>query len=202
MEAIRRERLGLVDWLRQLSPSDWNRPSLCAGWTVKHVVAHLVTPFEVSVPAFALSIARHRGVDRAMYAAARRIADNYSPDELVSVLEANAGSAWHPPRMPMVAPLTDVACHSADIRWALEERAVDWGDPTRLRPVLDFLTDPGRAHISYPRTGFAASRCWPRTRTGITTKGRSYGGRASRWPWARSDGTQPSAPCPARAWQR
>jgi len=59
VEAIRRERLGLVDWLRQLSPSDWNRPSLCAGWTVKHVVAHLVTPFEVSVPAFALSIARH-----------------------------------------------------------------------------------------------------------------------------------------------
>ncbi|MBA2418013.1 MAG: maleylpyruvate isomerase N-terminal domain-containing protein [Nocardioidaceae bacterium] len=39
VEAIRRERLGLVDWLRQLSPSDWNRPSLCAGWTVKHVVA-------------------------------------------------------------------------------------------------------------------------------------------------------------------
>ena len=142
VEAIRRERLGLVDWLRQLSPSDWNRPSLCAGWTLKHVVAHLVTPFEVSVPAFALSIARHRGVDRAMDAAARRIADNNSPDELVSVLEANAGSAWHPPRMPMVAPLTDVACHSADIRWALEERAVDWGDPTRLRPVLDFLTDP------------------------------------------------------------
>ena len=42
----------------------------------------------------------------------------------------------------MVAPLTDVACHSADIRRALGERAVDWGDPTRLRTVLDFLTDP------------------------------------------------------------
>lgn len=139
---IRDERLRLVDRLRGLADEDWDRPSLCAGWTVRHVLAHLVTPYTVSVPAMALAVGRHRSIDRAMDAAARRIAEEREPDDLLSVLEANASSGFHPPGLPLAASLTDAVVHSADIRWGLGDPHEDWAAPDRLGPVLDFLTSP------------------------------------------------------------
>jgi hypothetical protein len=44
--------------------------------------------------------------------------------------------------MPATAPLTDTIAHSADIRWAVGDELTDWGNPSRLRPVLDFLVRP------------------------------------------------------------
>lgn len=138
--AIRDERLLLVDRLRGLPDDAWDRPSLCAGWTVRHVLAHLVTPFTVSAPSMAVAVARHRSIDRAMDAAARRIAEDREPDDLLSVLEDHASSAFHPPGLPLAAALTDAVVHSADIRWGLGDPRGDWGAPGRLAPVLDFLT--------------------------------------------------------------
>lgn len=43
LEATRRERLDLCDHLDTLGPEQWQVPSLCDGWTVKDVVAHLTT---------------------------------------------------------------------------------------------------------------------------------------------------------------
>lgn len=140
VETIRDERLLLVERLRDLPDSDWDRPSLCTGWSVRHVVAHLVTPFAVRPPAMALAVSRHRGIGGAMDAAARRIAAERAPDELLSVLEANASSSFRPPGLPLGAPLTDAIAHSADIRWALGDPVADWSSPSRLVPVLRFLT--------------------------------------------------------------
>ncbi|MDQ3612427.1 MAG: maleylpyruvate isomerase family mycothiol-dependent enzyme [Actinomycetota bacterium] len=152
VETIRQERLLLVERLRALSESQWDEPSLCAGWTIRHVLAHLVTPFSVSAPAMALAVSRHRSIGRAMDSAAQRLATQRTPEELLSVLEAKAGSTFRPPGMPLEAPLTDVVCHGADIRWALGEPVADWSDPARLRPVLDFLTGP-RARAGFVPAG-------------------------------------------------
>jgi hypothetical protein len=66
--------------------------------------------------------------------------------ELLDVLESNASSSFRPPGMPATAPLTDAIVHSADIRWVIGDELADWGNPERLRPVLDFLVQPkGRA---------------------------------------------------------
>lgn len=140
VELIRDERIRLADRLRELSDRDWDRPSLCAGWTIRHVLAHLVTPFAVSVPTMALAVIRHRSIGRAMDSAARRIAADREPDELLSTLKANAASTFRPPGMPLAAPLTDAVAHSADIRWALGDPVADWSAPSRVLPVLDFLT--------------------------------------------------------------
>ena len=32
----------LVDLLTDLSPDDWQKPTVCAGWTVKDIAAHLL----------------------------------------------------------------------------------------------------------------------------------------------------------------
>ena len=141
---IRLERLRLVERLIDLPEAQWDTPSLCEGWSVRHVLAHLVTPFVVSVPSMMLAFARHRGVSGAIDAAAKKIAARPT-DELLAVLQQNASSTFRPPGLPLSAPLTDATAHSADVRWALGDPTEDWGDPERLRPALDFLVSPRAA---------------------------------------------------------
>ena len=57
---LRDERLGLVTRLSDLSPSGWETPSLCQGWSVRHVVAHLVTPFAMRPSQMAVRVAKAR----------------------------------------------------------------------------------------------------------------------------------------------
>ncbi len=141
IERIADERLRLAEHLRTLPPDAWDRPSLCDGWTVHHVLAYLVTPFLVSLPAMALAVVRSRGVDGAMDRQARRLARR-PPHELLDVLEQHAATPFRPPGMPLEAPLTDVVAHGADIRWSLDAERADPGEPARLLPVLDFLVGP------------------------------------------------------------
>ena len=87
-----------------------------------------------------------------MDATARRLAAGQIPARLLSTLEANAASTVGPPGLPLAAPLTDVAAHRADIRWALGHPLADWSPPSRLLPVLGFLTS-GRARAGFVPPG-------------------------------------------------
>ena len=49
---VHAERLALIEDLEPLSESQWSTPSLCAGWSVHDVVAHLVETAKESVPSF------------------------------------------------------------------------------------------------------------------------------------------------------
>lgn len=42
-QVVAAERRSLVELLESLTDDDWNHPSLCEGWRVRDVVAHLVT---------------------------------------------------------------------------------------------------------------------------------------------------------------
>ena len=141
VDDIAAERRALVARLRDLPDEQWQTPSLCQGWTVHHVLAHLTTPFLVSRPAMGLRFLRHGGIGAGMDATARALAARPA-QELLDVLERNAGSSFVPPGFRLATPLTDAVVHSADIRWALGDAHTDWGDPARLRPVLGFLVSP------------------------------------------------------------
>jgi uncharacterized protein (TIGR03083 family) len=43
MTMARAERADLADFLAKLTPQDWEAPSLCSKWSVKDVVAHVVS---------------------------------------------------------------------------------------------------------------------------------------------------------------
>lgn len=43
MPMARAERADLADFLATLAPRDWEAPSLCARWSVKDVVAHVIS---------------------------------------------------------------------------------------------------------------------------------------------------------------
>ena len=137
-EWLRHERLGLVARLSELSPAEWETPSLCQGWSVRHVVAHLVTPFAIRPAQMAVRVAKARGLSGAMDAVARELAGTPT-QALIALLEEHAGSTFRPPGLPLAAPLTDAVIHGADIRWVLGDGTGDWADAERLRPVLDFL---------------------------------------------------------------
>ncbi|MDL5154919.1 maleylpyruvate isomerase family mycothiol-dependent enzyme [Actinomycetospora termitidis] len=140
-ELLRDQRLATARHLRTLDLDAWSRPSLCTGWRTREVLAHLVTPFEVSMPRMAVSMLRHRGPAGAMDVWARTLGRR-APGDLIDVLEANADSTFHPPGLPLEAPLTDVLVHTLDIRWAVEPPAVDHVDPAHVLPALEFLTTP------------------------------------------------------------
>ncbi len=43
MALARAEREDLLDLLGGLTPAQWRAPSLCAGWSVRDVVAHVLS---------------------------------------------------------------------------------------------------------------------------------------------------------------
>ena len=50
--AIGVERTSLAEALTRLSGDAWDRPSLCAGWSVRDVVAHLIATARMTPPKF------------------------------------------------------------------------------------------------------------------------------------------------------
>ena len=46
---VHHERQALLELLETLTPEQWNAPSLCAGWRVRDVVAHMVSETRMTV---------------------------------------------------------------------------------------------------------------------------------------------------------
>ena len=112
--AIDRERLGLAALLGGLDERQWARSSLCDGWTVRDVAAHLAL---AHLPAgrAALALGRARGsVDAMVRDTARRHA-RVPTGQLVEEIRAMVGSRRHAPGITHLEPLVDVLVHGQDI---------------------------------------------------------------------------------------
>ncbi|QGH69660.1 maleylpyruvate isomerase family mycothiol-dependent enzyme [Pseudactinotalea sp. HY158] len=129
------ERTDLAELLDTLTPEEWAAPSLCRGWSIHDVVAHVVS-YEELGPAGIIARrfkGRRRGgpneVGRAEYA--RR-----SPVELSAFLRAHLVPTGLTSWFGGAIGLTDGLIHHQDIRRALDRpRTVP---PERLRPALEF----------------------------------------------------------------
>ena len=135
-EAVASERRDLVRVLEQLAPSDWDRPSLCEGWRIREVVAHITMPFRVSRGRFVWELLRSGGnFDRLSDRCARRDAAARSIDDLVASLRDNVDHPWTPPGMGPEAALSHDVIHGLDITVAL---GIDRTVPLdRLQVVLE-----------------------------------------------------------------
>ncbi|MGW2254316.1 maleylpyruvate isomerase family mycothiol-dependent enzyme [Kitasatospora sp. NPDC001660] len=141
-EQIAAERRELADVLDSLTADQWNSPSLCAGWTVREVAAHMSTGFRHSTARTLLDLVRaggsiHRMADRV----ARRDAAALTEDRIAAALRDNAGHPWRPPVGGRIAGLAHDAVHGLDITVAL-------GLPARLplprvTALLDAITPRG-----------------------------------------------------------
>jgi uncharacterized protein (TIGR03083 family) len=145
MKTITAQRHELADVLDSLTPAQWDTPSLCEGWRVHEVVAHLTMQYRYSMPRFLLEMARSRGnFNRMADRCARRDAQRMSPAELAATIRANVDNPWQPPGGGLEGALSHDVIHSLDIAIPL---GLDWEIPAhRLRTVLSGLT-VGRANF-------------------------------------------------------
>ena len=139
--AISAERRELADVLAAVAPPEWDTPSLCAGWRVREVVAHMTMPFRYSAAKFGLEMARSAGNFTAMSdRVAKRDAAAMSAAELTAALRDNAEHGWRPPGGAPEAPLTHDVIHGLDFTVPLGLSRKVPAD--RLRLVLDAVTSP------------------------------------------------------------
>jgi uncharacterized protein (TIGR03083 family) len=136
-DMIADERRAMADLLDELSVEQLTTASLCTGWRVHDVAAHVVMVLEISPGEFLRTLVTKRGsFDRANTALTAKWAKR-SPATLAEDLRRLATSRFTPPGEGPAAPLSDHLVHDLDIRRPL---GIDRPIPTdRLRIALDFL---------------------------------------------------------------
>jgi uncharacterized protein (TIGR03083 family) len=152
MPVIAAERKAFGDVLEGLPEADWNAPSLCSGWRVREVVAHMTMPFRYPAPRFLGEMVRSRGSFARM---ADRVArrDAQAPiGTLRDGWRTNEHHPWKPPGGGRMGALTHDVVHGLDITIPLRiEHPV--GEPA-LRVVLDHATTPlSLKHFGLDLTG-------------------------------------------------
>jgi uncharacterized protein (TIGR03083 family) len=119
MDLISAERRELAEVLGGLSAEQWQAPSLCAGWTAAHVVAHLTMPFRITEEEFGRGMAEAHG-DFGQFSDAVAARDSQLPQaELVAVLRDNVENPWGPPGGGQPGALSHDLIHGLDIAWPL-----------------------------------------------------------------------------------
>jgi uncharacterized protein (TIGR03083 family) len=134
------ERTELAATLGMLAAEQWGAPSLCEGWRVREVVAHMTMPFRMSAPRFALEMAKAKGnfslmADRM----ARRDTARMSDADLLACLRDNIEHPWRPPGGGAAGALSHDLIHGLDISVALglERRPA----AARVKLILDTMRD-------------------------------------------------------------
>jgi uncharacterized protein (TIGR03083 family) len=122
--ATDRERSSLADLLEDLTVEEWDAPSLCAGWRVREVAAHLALAHSGPAAAVAGMVRARGSFDRMVRDTALRHAAAPTA-QLVAEIRAMVGSRRRAPGISHLEPLLDVLVHGQDI-------AVPLGRP---RPV-------------------------------------------------------------------
>jgi uncharacterized protein (TIGR03083 family) len=118
-QMIASERAAQADALAALAPADWDAPSLCAGWTVRDVVAHMIDTATVTPPAFAgrfiASGFRFPVMTRRAIAAIR---DGRTDAQLLELLRGRVNARTAPPG-PAMSWLGETIVHGEDVFRAL-----------------------------------------------------------------------------------
>ncbi|GAB2587939.1 maleylpyruvate isomerase family mycothiol-dependent enzyme [Kribbella endophytica] len=153
------ERLSLADFFESLTAAEWQADSLCAGWTVHDVAAHMTLSTRTTVPMVIKGAIRARGsFDRMELRFATERAARFSPAELVAQLRETATSAHRTLGAGIVDPLLDALVHGQDVArplghprpmpaeaavLALEHvlKSKFYGAPKRLRDTRLIATD-------------------------------------------------------------
>ncbi len=114
--SIKNGREALGDYLAGLPAGDWNRPSLCAGWTVKDVAAHmLVVPTMSKGRVFRSFLGSGFNLDKMNAKFVKQMTAEMSAADIATETRTSAGSHLMPPGVKLPGVLTELAVHSSDI---------------------------------------------------------------------------------------
>lgn len=168
--------------LEGLTPEQWERPSLCDGWTVRHVAAHLTMQQQRVRDAVGFighhpRMLRRLALNDFIHDAALLQAQELSTQQIIARIRNGMGSRRHNPGVTALETLTDILVHSQDI-------AIPLGVELPMRPALSAL---------------AASRRWDTRHTWLATVNRqlpwaNYRLNATDTEWRRGQGPEVTGP--------
>jgi uncharacterized protein (TIGR03083 family) len=120
---IRDEREALAEFLPGLSEEQWNHPSLCEGWSVRDVVAHVISAHERETGPFFLGLARSGFNVNAYNQRTLERIRSVGTKTLIARYNATVDLRSKPP-IPTQFVLAETLIHNEDIFRALDYRRV------------------------------------------------------------------------------
>lgn len=134
--AVRRTRLGIADMLEGLSEQEWDRPSLCEGWRVRDVAAHVamvptITTWDLFSAAPRAGFNPHR-----MNTVLATRSGSRPPSQILADLRAHAHERRTARVLSTRDSLFDVLVHSQDMAVPLQ---------------VDFTVPPEHARLGLQR---------------------------------------------------
>ena len=180
--AIDDQRARTAHLLEQLTQEQWEHPSLCEGWTVRHVAAHLTLQQQSIRDAMAFVLRNPRmlrsvTLNATIHDSAVLQAQLLSTPEIIARIRAGIGSRRHNAFVTPLETLTDILVHSQDI-------AIPLGLELPMQPAA---------------TAVAATRRWDTRHTWLATVNRripldDYRLIATDTDWARGQGPDIAGP--------
>ena len=171
--AIDDHRLRLTELLDQLTDAEWQTRSLCPGWTVRDVAAHL-TMAQAGIVDILLMVIKTRGDgDTEIRESARQ--RDWPTRAIIASIRGMVGSRRHIPVVTCRETLIDILVHSQDIAVPLDRR-------------LDLPVDAAAE---------AASRCWSTKYFRPKERLRGFRLVATDTDWAVGEGLEVRAPIDA-----
>lgn len=145
------ERERLADLYAAFGPEQWAAPSLCAGWRVREVLAHVTLPYRHSTWRVLRGIASARGdfnrfADRIAHSDTAR----HSDAELLAALRDNVAHPWRPPGGGQAGALSHDVIHGLDVTEAL---GLPRTPADRVREVLATATPRMLAYFGVDLAG-------------------------------------------------
>jgi uncharacterized protein (TIGR03083 family) len=153
--AIDDQRRLLVDLLEDLSDQEWEHASLCRGWTVRQVAAHVALQNTTwsALPRSVPEVIRHRGMNGAIHAMACRHA-KAPTGQIIAEIRDRIG-VWRPlPTLTYRESAIDYLVHPQDIAIPLERHLAMPADAAVVA-AQRVWTSPRMFHA---RTRFAGYR--------------------------------------------
>ncbi|MFD4637154.1 maleylpyruvate isomerase family mycothiol-dependent enzyme [Lentzea sp. NPDC058436] len=114
-QTIDSERAATADLLTGLTDEQWSHPSLCAGWTVREVAAHLSLAHRIKAGTAFRAFVRARGSFNRMVDQTARDEARRPPADLVAELRGAVGLHRLAPGQTLKNALMDTLVHTQDI---------------------------------------------------------------------------------------
>jgi uncharacterized protein (TIGR03083 family) len=137
--AVADERRRVASLLGELTEPQLTSPSLCAGWNIKTVGAHVLSTVVDGLPVFLRQAVCRRSLARGIDELARQRAQRTAA-EIASELRRCADRPVDPPLFGPLDPLADVLVHRGDMTIPLNLPFEP--EPEFAALALDFLTSP------------------------------------------------------------
>lgn len=150
------QRLAFADVLEGLTPEQWATPSLCTGWTVRDVGAHVTMAQSGMRDVIGPMLRARFSFNRMIQDSA--VANRLTPAEIPAAIRAMAGSRKKAPGVTMLEPLLDILVHTQD---ACVPLGIDRPMPTdaALVAIKRSLSYPRPIRLgpTFPRVRFVAT---------------------------------------------